>query len=63
MAIVGENFGRVVKQFDLDWSGTWTENEKEMIEKEAILKLRDPQSASIRGKFFERFPWVLRLFS
>lgn len=51
IAIVGENFNRIEKQFELSWSGYWTEKEEEMIEKEAVLKLCDSRSAGIIDKF------------
>lgn len=41
VAIVGENFEPIRRYFVLSWSGNWTEDEQQMIQKEAIIILKD----------------------
>ena len=51
LAIVGENFKPVRKQIDLHWTGNWTEDEDEMLKKQAVISMKEdpgdrPTSAS-----------------
>lgn len=41
LVIVGENFKPIRKQFELNWSGNWTEDENEMLSKEVVLTIAD----------------------
>jgi hypothetical protein len=41
LAIVGENFETVRKQIELRWTGNWTEDEDEMLTKEAVIRLQE----------------------
>lgn len=41
LAIVGENFETVRKQIELHWTGNWTEDEDEMLTKEAVIRMEE----------------------
>ena len=41
LAIVGENFETVRRQIELRWTGNWTEDEDEMLTKEAVVRLAE----------------------
>ena len=41
VAIVGENFDQIRKQFSLSWSGNWTEDEGQMLTKDAFMTMSD----------------------
>lgn len=43
VVIIGENFKPIKKQFELCWSGNWTEDEAQMLQKEAVLIMKEEE--------------------
>jgi hypothetical protein len=41
LAIVGENFETARRQIELHWTGHWTEDDQEMLTKEAVIRMEE----------------------
>ena len=50
VVIIGENFKPIRKQFELCWSGNWTEDEAQMLQKEAVLTMKEKEETNLMLK-------------